>query len=172
VPDHGRHVGLLGDEQSLVDGTGPLRPDADLLDALLAGDVEHRAAGALGGGGGDGPEQRRLADAGLTGEQHHLAGDQAAAQHPVELPDPGRGARHPLGDDLGQRPGGSQRRRAGGRGAQAGDGPDRGGLLQRPPGAAARALPEPLRRRRAAVGAAVRRAALARGGGGGHADRR
>ena len=51
-------------------------------------------------------EQGALADAGLTGQQHDLAGDQPAAEDPVELGEPGQLARGPLGDDLRERAGG------------------------------------------------------------------
>jgi hypothetical protein len=69
---------------------------------LLAGDVERRHAHPLQ------PVERlqqqgRLADAGVAADQDHAALDDAAAQHPVELADPGGRAIDLAGLDVGQR---------------------------------------------------------------------
>ena len=67
----------------------------DLVLGFFAGAVEHRS---------DGPrevrrrlqQQRRLADPRLPADEHERAGDDAAAEHAIELADAGR---QPLGDD-------------------------------------------------------------------------
>ena len=85
-----------------VDQRQPLGAQRDLLDRLLAGDVErlfrradrcHRLQ-----------QQRRLADARVAAQQDHAAGNEAAAQHPVELLDAGGKPRHVPGLDRAQRP--------------------------------------------------------------------
>ena len=66
----------------------PARAQRHLGAALLAGDVEH-----LGGARQRVErlqQQRRLADARVAADQHHAAGDDAAAEHAVELVDAGR----------------------------------------------------------------------------------
>ena len=96
-------------------------------------------------------QQRRLADARVAADQHHAAGDDAAAQHAVELVDAGRDALELARLDLGERaPTG--RRRAGMRwpAPRLGD-----RLAQRAGRAAARAGAEPLQRGGAALGADV-----------------
>ncbi len=84
-----------------VDQTEPLRAQRDLLDRLLAGDVErllrradrcHRLQ-----------QQRRLADAGIAAQQDDAAGDEAAAQHAVELLEAGRKPRRLLRIDAAER---------------------------------------------------------------------
>ena len=78
---------------------------------LLAGDVE-RAVRVAAQPRGDVEQQRRLADAGLAGEQHDGAGHQPAAEHPVELVDAGGPRRRRLDVDLADRQrGGGDRRR-------------------------------------------------------------
>ena len=106
-------VGLLGEQDAGRDRAGAAGAHADLLDALLAGDVEdvgrlvaqrHRV--------GDRGDERALADARLAGEQHDLPGDQPAAEDPVELRQPGQLARGAVGDDLLDRTGRVLRRLA------------------------------------------------------------
>ena len=74
--------------------------DADLGRRLLAADVEDGAVAVLAGAGrprGDVEEEGGLADAGLAGDEDDRPGDEAAAEHPVELGDPG-GAGDGVGD--------------------------------------------------------------------------
>ena len=83
VAEDGGQVGLGGEVEVVVQRADAIGAQPHLGRGLLAGDVE-RAAG-LGEPGGDVEQQRRLADARLAREQHHRAGHQAAAEHPVEL---------------------------------------------------------------------------------------
>ena len=69
------------------------------LDGLLGADVEHAHA-RRPPPRGDLEQERRLADAGLTGQQDRRAGHDAAAEHAVELADAGR----PVRDRLRRRP--------------------------------------------------------------------
>ena len=68
----------------------PARAQRDLIERLLArhvargrahGEIRERAQ-----------KQRRLADARVAAEQHDAAGDEPAAEHAVELAEPGRDA--------------------------------------------------------------------------------
>ena len=61
---------------------------ADLIDRFFAGDVDDAPA-AVGQGGGGLQEEGGFADAGIAGKQQSGAGDQAAAEHAVELGDAG-----------------------------------------------------------------------------------
>ena len=91
-------------------------------------------------------QQRRLADAGLAGQQHHRAGHDAAAEHAVELGDAGRFGPGRLDADRRDRPG--RLRAACGRSPIASaDGSDgaAGGVDDRAPLAALRAPADPLR---------------------------
>ena len=82
-----------------------------LLRRLLARDVEDRQPLARQGAARlDG--ERRLADAGIAADQHDRARDQAAAQHPVELAEPGGAAERVLGGHGRERPRRGARRRA------------------------------------------------------------
>ena len=90
-------------------------------------------------------QQGGLADARLAGEQHHAAGHEAAAEHPVELADAGGDRAGGLGADRGDRPGGlagcagrHMAHRAQGRAGR--------GLHDRAPLAALRAAADPLGR--------------------------
>ena len=138
-----------------VDQRQPLGAQRDLLDRLLAGDVErlsrradrcHRLQ-----------QQRRLADARVAAQQDHAAGNEASAQHPVELLDAGGKPRHVPGRDRAQRPdfaagaGQALETRRGGR---------RHRLDQRVPSAAVRTLALPLRQGPAALGATEQRLRL------------
>jgi hypothetical protein len=161
--DH-RDLGLLGLERrrdaleldlreepdvSRVD-TEPLRAQRGLLRRLLAGDVDRFARRAH-------PrerleQQRRLADAGIAADQHHLPGDEPAAERAVELRHASRHADGFPGRDTRER-----RQRGGFRDAAEAvlGGPLGRGLEQRVPGAAVRALPLPLRGCPAALAADV-----------------
>src|SRR5262249_48453120 len=118
----------------------------DLRAAFLAGDVEHLHLRAqrihrL-------QQQRRLADARVAADQHDAAGDDAAAEHAVQLLEAGGRACDLRGVDLAQR---GHRLAARERletilAARA----FRDALDQRVPRAAVRAAPQPLGRRAAA----------------------
>ena len=69
----------------------PLRAQTDLIERLLAGDVARRAVRCQIRERAQ--QQRRLADAGVTAEQHDAARNQPAAEHSIELTEPGRDAR-------------------------------------------------------------------------------
>jgi hypothetical protein len=70
------------------------RPQAELRDRFLAGDVERLAA--AGEAGGDLHQQGRLADPGIAADQHGGAGYEPAAQYAVELGNAGDTARRIL----------------------------------------------------------------------------
>jgi len=144
----GAEVGLGGQQQRGVEGPETLGPQADLLARLLGADVQHRPV--LGQAGQHPQEQGRLADAGLAGQQHHRPGDQAAAQDPVELPDPGGAVGAGLGGDLGDRDRGRHRAGCPGRGR-----PLQDLLDQAVPGATGRAAADPARAGGPALGAGI-----------------
>ena len=83
VRDRGQRR-LGDDEQRRRERLQPPGAQAHLLDRLLRADEQ-----AAGAGRGHAPhrleQQRALADAGLAAEQRDRAGDQSAAEHPVEL---------------------------------------------------------------------------------------
>ena len=72
------------DEEAIALDAQPLRPELELLHRLLAGDVEDRAVSARHLAG-QLQEERRLADAGIASDQDQGTGDDAAAQHLVQL---------------------------------------------------------------------------------------
>ncbi|CAM5701494.1 hypothetical protein SFUMM280S_00790 [Streptomyces fumanus] len=83
VAQHGGQIGLGGQVQMVV--RAPIRSARSRTWlALLARDVQGAVllARRLGG---HVQQQRGLADAGLAREQHHRAGHQSAAEHPVQL---------------------------------------------------------------------------------------
>ena len=84
VAEHGAEIGLGREVELVLDAAGAVGAQPHLGRGLLAGDVE-RAVPQPRGLGGHLEQQRGLADARLTGEQDRGAGDQAAAEHPVEL---------------------------------------------------------------------------------------
>ena len=88
-----------------MQGADPLGAQPHLAGRLLAGDHQRRVLGGRRPLLGHVEQQGGLADAGLAGEQHHRAGHQAAAEHPVELGDAGRPGPGRLGVDVGDRPG-------------------------------------------------------------------
>ena len=146
VAEHRGQVGLGGQVEPLVQGADPFGPQPHLADRLLAADHQRRACRRAGRPLlGHVEQQGGLADAGLAGEQHHRAGDQAAAEHPVELGHAGRPGPGRRGADR-RRSGGPARRGAGsGRHAAAPGAERRGGgsLDDRAPLAALRAPPHP-----------------------------
>ena len=89
VAEHGAQIGLGGEVELVGQGVGSAGPQPHLGRRLLAGDVQRAAAGPRPAGR-DLEQQGRLADAGLAGQQHHRAGNQPAAEHPVELRDAGQ----------------------------------------------------------------------------------
>ena len=147
-PDFREQLELPG-----IQGQAP-RAQGDLLAGFLAAHVEHlRRAGEhrqrL-------QEQGTLADARITADQHHAAGDQTAAERAVELADAGRQpvrfarfdfGEHPHPGGAGQGVEAPRRRRFG-----LGDGFD-----QRVPRATLRALSLPFRRDGAAFGTGMNR---------------
>ena len=137
------HGGLGVDQQAVGPQAQPLAAELDLPVRLLARDVEHAQAPGRDRAG-DLEEQGGLAHARFAAEQHQGAGHDAAAQHPVELRQPGGQAGALLRFDPvvghGLDP---PARRGGGRPAAG----RRGGghfLHQAVPGAAVGAAPQPL----------------------------
>ena len=130
------------------------RAHGHLLLRLLAGDVQGRQA--LGDIAQGLQQDGRLADAGITADQHHRAIHQAAAKHPVQLAGDGGEAWHFLDADLGQ---GLDLRLLPGPAAAPGRCASATtldhGLGQGVPGPALAALPGPLGKGRAALGAAI-----------------
>ena len=132
-------------------------PEPDLVGRLLAAGVEHRAARRLQPRGRL-EQQRGLADARLASDEDHRARHDPAAEHEVELVDPGAPAGERLGGDVTQAVG-----RLGGLAAGAvlsdrltARPPDRHRLLRhRIPRPAPLASPDPLGVLVAAFGAAV-----------------
>ena len=145
VAEHRAEVGLGGQVQLVGQRVRPAGPQPDLGGGLLAGDVQRASAG-LGPAGGDLEQQGRLADARLAGEQHHRAGHQPAAEHPVQLADPGQGSVGRVGADLADRHRLAGRRRRRDRGELR-----RAGLRHAAPGLALAAPPDPAHRRPAAL---------------------
>ena len=147
-------------EERIVADAEPLAARLDLRLALLARGVEDGPDGAGEVRRGL-QQQRRLADAGLAAEQDQRSGDDAAAEHAIELGEAGRdavdGGQADVGVALrGGRPAGPQRRRRVARLGAAGRGRRRGALLDhRVPGAALGAAAQPLRRLGAAFLARV-----------------
>ncbi len=89
VAEHRAEVGLGGEEEPVGERVGPPGPQPHLGGGLLAGHVERRPA-RLGPATRHLEQQRRLADSGLAGQQHHRARHQPVAEHPVQLADPGQ----------------------------------------------------------------------------------
>ena len=89
--------------QLVFQAVQPFGPEPDLLRALLAADIEHPAVAGYAGRGLQ--QQGGFADARLPAQQHGAAGDEAAAQHRVQLFDAGEQALLFGGDDLAYGPG-------------------------------------------------------------------
>jgi hypothetical protein len=81
-----RQRGLGVEPQVVAGGAEALGAPLDLLGALFCGDVQRRPAPS----GEQLQQQRALADARLAAEQGDRTGDEAAAEHAVELVDRGR----------------------------------------------------------------------------------
>src|SRR5699024_3533169 len=129
-------VGLGGEVEPVGDCPDALRAAPDLGGRLLAADVEHAAP--LADPGGRVEEQRRLAGAGLAGDEHDRAGDEPAAEHAVELVDPRGAVARTVALDLADRDG---RPLHAGRGRRPGRRP--ADLLDRAPGLALAAAADP-----------------------------
>ncbi len=98
-PGHGG----LGDHPDVGhEGVQALGPPAHLGRRLL-GRHQQAALAASGDGRQHLQHQRRLADPRLTAEQRDRSGDQSAAEHAVELADPGRCRVARVTGELGQR---------------------------------------------------------------------
>ena len=102
--EDGRQLGLGQQPQPGMEGAQPLGPQPDLLGRLLG--RHQQAPLRRRGHGGQGLQQEGgLADARLAADEGDRAGDQAAAEHPVELGD-ARGPGRPRGHvDLADRHG-------------------------------------------------------------------
>jgi hypothetical protein len=77
-----------GQVDLVVGAAGAFGPQPDLAGRLLTGQIQC-APTCLRPAMGDLEQQRRLADAGVAGEQRHRAGDQTSAEDAVQLTDPG-----------------------------------------------------------------------------------
>ena len=132
-----------------LDVRGPAEPfcaQLHLCDGLLARDQERPPVGAHRLQSGE--EERRLAHARLPAHEHERCGNEAAAEHSVELGHAGRDARRLLRLDVDEA---QERLRRRGRARDLAD-----HLLDEgAEGVAARALPEPAAGRVAALGAGV-----------------
>ena len=95
VPEDRGEVGLGREVELVGEGSGAFGAQAHLARGLFGADVEHARARA-GGSGCDLEQQGRLADAGLAAQQDRGTGDDAAAEHAVELADAGRPVRDGL----------------------------------------------------------------------------
>ncbi len=95
-PEHVGERGLGVEPQVGSDRVEPFGAEPHLGGALLGAHVER----GVGTGGQELEQQRALADAGLAAEQRDRSGDEAAAEHGVELVDPGRDRPGRVGSDL------------------------------------------------------------------------
>ena len=155
MPEDDAELRLIRDQEVRLKRADAFRAPAHLGRRLLARHVEDGAASArcrrARGLGGHVQQQRGLAHAGLTGQEDHRAGDDAAAEDPVQLAHARRARRGPLAVHLADRQGGATR---GSRGRAR---PARGlaGLVDGAPGPALAALSHPLGGGPPALGAAV-----------------
>src|SRR5665811_1675423 len=85
--EDGGQIRLRREEQPWRERADALGAESDLTGRLLAGDVENRLA-TLGGSSGDVEQEGGLPRSGLARDQHDGAGNQAAAENPVELGHP------------------------------------------------------------------------------------
>ena len=162
MPEHHIEVGFRRKIQRVVQRAGAFGPHAHLPGGFLGGHIEGDPV-EFRPPAGDLQKQRGFPHPGFARQQHDGSGNNAAAQHPVELPDAGGlaggfccgnggdflgrgGGREPLGDHPG--------------GCCLGGATSYGGLvfLHGPPGAALRAAAQPFGAGVAAFGAAVNRA--------------
>ncbi len=165
VPEDGGEIGLGREVHAVVHRPGPVGAQPYLPRRFLAGDVERAlVAAALRPPMDHLEEQRRLADAGFSREQHDRTGNYSAAEDAVEFVDT-RGLRvGGFSVDPGQRGGRGGRQHRGSAGAGEG-GPGtrsdgrglRKGLVHRPPCSAFRASADPFPDGVRAVGTAVER---------------
>ena len=97
-------LALRGEQQGRIDRVDALGPQSHLTGGLLPGDVEDGAVIALLRGvrglGGHIEQKGGFAHPGLPGQQHDGARHDPAAQHPVQLADPGGPGPGLLGADL------------------------------------------------------------------------
>ena len=162
MPEHHIEVGFRRKIQRVVQRAGALGPHAHLPGGFLGGHIEGDPV-EFRPPAGNFQKQRGFTHPGFARQQHNGSGNNAAAQHPVELPNAGGlaggfccgnggdflgrgGGREPLGDHPG--------------GCSLGGATGYGGLvfLHGPPGAALRAAAQPFGAGVAAFGAAVNRA--------------
>ena len=138
--DDALHAGLRQQLHRRLPDTQTVCAKADLVERFLPRDV---AAAAIAAEVGDGAEQQRgLADPGITADEDHGAGHQAAAKHAVQFPEPAAAATHPGHLQTVQtRHGGSAGRSDAAYGMT---GPGRRGFTQRIPFSAIRTLTLPL----------------------------
>jgi hypothetical protein len=80
---------LGGHEQGWMHGPGAFPPQANLGARFFTGHNQGRRTAAGGVAASDLEEQGRLADAWLARQECHRSWYQAAAEHPVKLPDAG-----------------------------------------------------------------------------------
>ena len=89
VPQDDAEFRLIGDEQVRLERSDAFGAPPHLRRRLLARHVEDGAASArcrrARGLGGHVQQQRGLAHAGLAGQEDHRAGDDAAAEDPVQF---------------------------------------------------------------------------------------
>ena len=155
VPQDDAELRLIRDQEVRFERADAFRAPAHLGRRLLARHVEDGAAPACRrrsrGLGGHVQQQRRLADAGFARQEDHRAGNDAAAEDPVQLAHARRARRGPLAVHLADRQGGAAR------GSRGGARPARGlaGLVDGAPRPALAALTHPLRGGPPAFGAAV-----------------
>ena len=106
VPEDRGEVGLGREVELVGEASGAFGAQAHLARGFFGADVEHARARA-GGSGCDLEQQGRLADSGFAAQQDGGTGDDAAAEHPVELADAGGPVRDLGAAELGDRAGGA-----------------------------------------------------------------
>ena len=155
MPQYDSELRLIRDQKVRLERADAFCAPAHLGRRLLARHVEDGAAPArrrrARGLGGHVQQQRRLTHAGFARQEDHRAGNDAAAEDPVQLAHARRARRGPLAVHLADRQGGAAR---GSRGRAR---PARGlaGLVDGAPRPALAALSHPLRGGPPALGAAV-----------------
>ena len=154
VAEHGRNVGLRGQEDLVVTASGALGTHPDLSRRLFTGDVE-RTPPRLRPPMGHLQKQGRFSDARISRQQAHRTGHHTAAEYPVEFAHAGGKMSGAIRIDAADR-----NRRRGRDGAApdcAGGSGSEGDLIEGAPGFALGASPEPLRGDVSALGAAILR---------------
>lgn len=89
LAEHRREIGLCDEVEVRRHGVDALGTQPDLRGGLLPGDIEDGTP-SPSRARRDIEEQGGLADAGLARDEHHPAGHEPAAQHPVQLGQAGR----------------------------------------------------------------------------------